>query len=171
MVDSELIDLAAKAARINAIKDLSGVWRDSTGMPPAMCIFDAKPWNPLEDDGDALRLAAKLDMKINISQGNVQVRYKEDTPLVFVRTGIDKNEATRLAITRAAAEIGKVPMTEQQFEAAMRTHQLEREYADYILERYTLDLEEGLGLFKLMKSGDFYQGFKEKMTGSQNEQD
>jgi hypothetical protein len=164
MTDSELIELAAKASRINAVKDLSGVWRNCTRMPPGFNIFDAKPWNPITDDGDALRLAVKLEMKINISQGNVQVRFKEDAPLVFVRTGIDKNEATRLAITRAAAEISRVPMTEQQFEAAMRTSQLEMEYADYICERYTVDFEEGFGLFKLMDSGDFYQGFKEKMT-------
>jgi hypothetical protein len=164
MVDSELIELAAKGARINAIKDPNGVWRNCTRLPPGFNIFDAKPWNPITDDGDALRLAVKLEMKINISQANVQVRYKEDTPLVFVRTGIDKNEATRLAITRAAAEIARVPMTEQQFEAAMRTSQLEMEYADYICERYKVDFEEGFGLFKLKDGGDFYQGFKEKMT-------
>jgi len=164
MDDSELIALAAKGARINVKKDPYGVWRNCTGLPPAFNIFGAKPWNPLEDDGDALRLAVKLEMKINISLGNVQVRFKEDAPLVFVRTGIDKNEATRKAITRAAAEIGRVPMTEQQFEAAMRTHQLEIEYSDYICERYTVDFEEGFGLFKLKDSGDFYQGFKEKMT-------
>jgi len=164
MVHSELIELAAKGARINVKKDLSGVWRNCTRMPPGFCIFDAKPWNPLEDDGDALRLAVKLEMKINISQGNVQVRYKEDAPLVFVRTGINTAEATRLAITRAAAEIAKVPMSEQQFESAMRTSQFEMEYADYICERYTVDFEEGFGLFKLKDSGDFYQGFKEKMT-------
>ena len=169
MTDSELIDLAAKAARINVKKDLSGVWRNCTRMPPGFNIFDAEPWNPLEDDGDALRLAVKLEMKITINQGNVQVRYKEDAPLIFVRTGIDKNEATRLAITRAAAEIARIPMTEKQFEAAMRTSQLSTEYADYICERYTVDFEEGFGLFKLMDSGDFYQGFKEKMTGSQHE--
>jgi len=171
MTDSELIDLAAKGARINIKKDLSGVWRNCTRMPPGFCIFDAEPWNPLEDDGDALRLAVKLEMKINISQGNVQVRFKEDAPLVFVRTGINTAEATRLAITRAAAEIGRVPMTEQEFESAMRTHQLEMEYADYICERYTVNFEEGFGLSKLKDSGDFYQGFKEKMTGSQHEQD
>ena len=169
MTDSELIGLAAKGARINAKKDLSGVWRDCTRMPPGFCIFDAEPWNPLEDDGDALRLAVKLEMKINVTQGNVQVRFKEDTPMVFVRTGIDKNEATRLAITRAAAEIARVPMTEKEFEAAMRTSQLEMEYADYICERYTVNFEESFGLFKLKDSGDFYQGFKEKMTGSQHE--
>ena len=164
MTDTELIELAAKGARINAIKDPNGVWRNCTRLPPGFNIFDAKPWNPITDDGDALRLAVKLEMKININQGNVQVRFKEDTPLVFVRTGIDSYEATRLAITRAAAEIGKVPMTEQEFESAMRTSQLEMEYADYICERYTVDFEEGFGLFKLKDSGDFYQGFKEKMT-------
>jgi len=164
MTDTELIELAAKGARINAIKDPNGVWRNCTRLPPGFNIFDAKPWNPITDDGDALRLAVKLEMKININQGNVQVRFKEDTPLVFVRTGIDSYEATRLAITRAAAEIGKVPMTEQEFESAMRTSQLEMEYADYICERYTVDFEEGFGLFKLKDIGDFYQGFKEKMT-------
>jgi len=164
MVHSELIELAAKGARINAKKDPYGVWRNCTRLPPGFNIFDAKSWNPLEDDGDALRLAVKLEMKITINQGNVQVRFKEDTPLVFVRTGINVAEATRLAITRAAAEIANVPMTEQQFEAAMRTSQLEREYSDYICERYTVDFEQGFGLLKLKNSGDFYQGFKEKMT-------
>lgn len=164
MTDTELIELAAKGARINAIKDPNGVWRNCTRMPPGFNILDAKPWNPITDDGDAMRLAAKLEMKININQGNVQVRFKEDTPLVFVRTGIDKNEATRLAITRAAAEIAKIPMTEQQFESAMRTSQLEMEYSDYICERYTVNFEEGFGLLKLKDSGDFYQVFKEKMT-------
>jgi len=59
-------------------------------------------------------------------------------------------------------------MTEQQFEAAMRTFLLELEYRDYIMEK--LGLENGDGIFRLMNSGDFYEGFKEKMTGNQNEQ-
>jgi len=59
-------------------------------------------------------------------------------------------------------------MTEQQFEAAMRTFNLELEYRDYIMERASL--ENGDGIFRLMNSGDFYEGFKEKMTGNQNEQ-
>jgi hypothetical protein len=58
-------------------------------------------------------------------------------------------------------------MTEQQFEAAMRSFRLELEYRDYIMERASL--ENGDGIFRLMDSGDFYQGFKEKMTGSQHE--
>ena len=59
-------------------------------------------------------------------------------------------------------------MTEQQFEAAMRTFNLELEYMDYIMER--ANLENGDGIFRLMNSGDYYEGFKEKMTGNQNEQ-
>ena len=59
-------------------------------------------------------------------------------------------------------------MTEQQFEAAMRSFNLELEYRDYIMDRASL--ENGDGIFRLMNSGDFYEGFKEKMTGNQNEQ-
>lgn len=59
-------------------------------------------------------------------------------------------------------------MTEQQFEAAMRSFRLELEYMDYIMDR--ANLENGDGIFRLMDSGDFYQGFKEKMLGNQNDQ-
>ena len=59
-------------------------------------------------------------------------------------------------------------MTEQQFEAAMRSFRLELEYRDYIMEKASL--ENGDGIFRLMNSGDYYEGFKEKMTGNQNEQ-
>jgi hypothetical protein len=59
-------------------------------------------------------------------------------------------------------------MTEQQFEAAMRTFNLELEYRDYIMDR--ANLENGDGIFRLMNSGDYYEGFKEKMIGNQNEQ-
>lgn len=45
--DRELLELAAKAAGIPI------VWMETTGR-----------WNPLEDDGDALRLAVKLNMDI-----------------------------------------------------------------------------------------------------------
>jgi len=67
-------------------------------------------------------------------------------------------------------EIKAGDLTEKQFEAAMRTFRLELEYRDYILERHTLDPEDGFSLLKLMNNGDCYQGFKEKMTGNQNEQ-
>ena len=58
-------------------------------------------------------------------------------------------------------------MTEQQFEAAMRTFNLELEYMDYIMEK--ANLENCDGIFQFMNSGYFYEGFKEKMIGNQNE--
>jgi hypothetical protein len=76
-----------------------------------MNIFAANPWNPLTDDGDALRLAVKLGLKTSVGY---------DIGLVFCRPSesdehevwepLGKNDpyaATRRAITRAAAEIGK----------------------------------------------------------------
>ncbi len=55
MTDRELLEKAAKAAGINA------VWYDATG-----CFMRTQPgqgltrWEPLTDDGDALRLAVKV---------------------------------------------------------------------------------------------------------------
>ena len=53
-------------------------------------------------------------------------------------------------------------MTEQQFEAAMRTFNLELQYRDYIMEK--ANLENCDGIFQFMNSGYFYEGFKEKMV-------
>ena len=59
-------------------------------------------------------------------------------------------------------ETKETDMTEQKFEAAMRTFNLELQYRDYIMER--ANLENGDGIFRLMNSGDYYEGFKEKMV-------
>ena len=96
MTDRELLELAAKAAGLK--EGIGGAfWTDDGG------IFD-----PLTDDGDALRLAVKLQLQI-INDGMTCV----------CRTGMPRNigvieslsgcqfEATRRAIVRAAAEIGK----------------------------------------------------------------
>ena len=67
-----------------------------------------RPWNPLDDDGDALRLAVKLTLEVDVCQTGVAVR----TP-TGVKVLVDSKEepnayaATRRAIVRAAAEIGK----------------------------------------------------------------
>lgn len=75
-----------------------GVFLDRND-PPAV-------WNPLADDGDALRLAVKLNMHITNSPIDAWV----STPQVLAiePLGGDKLAATRRAITRAAAEIAKV---------------------------------------------------------------
>ena len=104
--DRELLELAAKAAGYRPWgQDCEGV---------LIFVIDGHPvgWNPLTDDGDALRLAVKLDM-------HVQCDFKEEESKVYIYGGwlgnaieeelgeLDEYAATRRAIVRAAAEIGK----------------------------------------------------------------
>jgi len=65
-------------------------------------------WNPLEDDGDALRLAVRLGIDQQYCSGakSVEVWSVGILP-VKEKYGADKYAATRRAIVRAAAEIGK----------------------------------------------------------------
>ena len=97
MTDRELLELAAKAAGIP-----SG-WLDAAydcweGDP----ILIRSAWNPLTNDGDALRLAVKLNMMEEGSKPFVELMWRLAT-----ENGADDYAATRRAIVRAAAEIGK----------------------------------------------------------------
>lgn len=128
MTDKELLELAAKAAGIEGWQSKHGYWnmKDVNGESVVCCYawpkFDADTgkelnptfadavaqlnWNPLEDDGDALRLAVKLRMDVvhftdivraNVSDCDDCHEQNEENPYA----------ATRRAIVRAAAEIGK----------------------------------------------------------------
>ena len=108
MSDKDLLELAAKAAgyscRIRTTK--IGIEK---------FYVNGHVWNPLTDDGDALRLAVKLqiDMEFYVENGStsaVLVEYCD------YRCNIGRDEvepkgdiylATRRAIVHAAAEIGK----------------------------------------------------------------
>lgn len=104
MTDRELLELAAKAA---------GYERNSAG-PIGPC-----GWNPLEDDGDALRLAVKLRLSIDHNHSADQQRWVAAdrngcegcyAPVSCVEDEFeeaDRHAATRRAIVRAAAQIGK----------------------------------------------------------------
>lgn len=64
-------------------------------------------WNPLTNDGDALRLAVKL--KLNIAQGDFSVGVNNEAEIdeaALVRNEAERGEVIRRAIVRAAAEIG-----------------------------------------------------------------
>lgn len=113
MTDRELLKFAAKAAGIEAIRDPNGVWRNCTGFDPAMNVFAGVPWNPITDDGDALRLAVKLGLDVQMHGCNSMHPYafafddarnigEEEQP-----SDGDPYAATRRAIVRAAAAIGK----------------------------------------------------------------
>jgi hypothetical protein len=113
MTDRELLELAAKAAGHEVEYDeASGLfWYDN--------IYTGLLWNPLDIDGDALRLAVKLNLIIEIDVRSFTVP-KTEIPNRTVREsnfpyvvgvmethGDDPYAATRRAIVRAAAKIGK----------------------------------------------------------------
>jgi hypothetical protein len=65
-------------------------------------------WNPLTDDGDAVRLAVKLRMDINQLTKSVDVWTGEGPFKRFTEPhGSDPCAATRRCIVRAAAAIGE----------------------------------------------------------------
>lgn len=107
MTDRELLELAAKAA---GIEDLG-----------AYGHMRRRDWNPLTDDGDALRLAVRLHISIEYMPIGT-----DDKRIVFAKKRMrsdllrqknpthaaehwqpDPLAATRRAIVRAAAEIGR----------------------------------------------------------------
>jgi len=57
MTDREMLELAAKAAGIDWIKNC--VWIEN-GFYSPLAKHERIAWNPLTDDGDAFRLAVKL---------------------------------------------------------------------------------------------------------------
>jgi len=103
MTDKELLELAAKAAGI-----IDGHWLGDCFWVGA---YDGGyEWNPLTDDGDALRLAVKLELTIGKPfEHKIALVWLDD---ITSFAGNSEKEggiyaATRRAIVRAAAKIGK----------------------------------------------------------------
>ena len=115
MTDRELLELAARAA------DIPGAWNeefkafhiaphlrglDAEGARYALNLRHGLVWCPDRDDGDALRLAAALRIDVEwetewiVWAGDCGEDSKDDP-------GNDAAAATRRAIVRAAAEIGR----------------------------------------------------------------
>ena len=68
----------------------------------------AARWNPLTDDGDALRLAVKMGIYVHCRAGSmVTSAIGDGDEWVIENWSNDPTSATRRAITRAAAQIGK----------------------------------------------------------------
>ena len=106
MNDKELLELAAKAAGIE-LTWFNGLPKDTTGFHPAQNIFSATSGNPLTDDGDALRLAVKLDLHILRFTNKTTVKASTWIDSFDERDDVDPYAATRRAIVRAAAAIGE----------------------------------------------------------------
>jgi hypothetical protein len=107
----ELLELAAKAAGIDYSHD-NAHWKHEDHCAfwsyDDLCTCGAR-WNPLTDDGDALRLAVKLGLTVSQLMNNREVEVNDYDETVFVNEfhEPDPCAATRRAIIRAAAEIGR----------------------------------------------------------------
>jgi len=115
MTDRELLELAAKAAGLtkysewaDKIEDYDSPHYMSFALHTSGFGGQADSWNPLTDDGDALRLAVRLGIVVNVwvSAGKTYAGDIEGQGCTEQHNG-DSCAATRRAIVRAAAEIGK----------------------------------------------------------------
>lgn len=103
--DRELLELAAKAAGIPRQQWDYELLRNLGHM-----VTRNMMWNPFLNDNEALRLAVKLSMSVEISDYEESTYvYAGQVPRVSAMENwrSDKDAATRIAIVRAAAEIGK----------------------------------------------------------------
>ena len=124
MTDRELLEAAAKAAGMTLTwgekYKLGDDIIDCTDIPYAKSNQPDEAdmhWNPLTDDGDALRLAVALELEVYFGDDeagtSVHVGYAaapDSASMVrycIQPSNADPLAATRRAITRAAAEIGR----------------------------------------------------------------
>lgn len=102
MNDRELLELAAKA---------HGALRHIDGIGYIHDLGDGRNgawWRPLEDDGDALRLAAKLLLNVLSSEACIVAEDEKGVECIEYMYGPeDYTPGWRRAIVRAAAEIGR----------------------------------------------------------------
>ena len=98
--DRELLELAAKASG-----ELTASWYGNDA------YFDGvlSRWNPLNDDGDALRLAVRLSLLVDVTAFSVTAMVAMVNGVISAKEKHDGDPyaATRRAITRAAAAIGE----------------------------------------------------------------
>lgn len=109
MNDEQLLKDAARAAGIRL-----AAWPFKHGGPPGSAFIDGGGFfDPLNDDGEAFRLAVELDMDVDMTHPTT-VFAGHENGLCAEPRGADAYAAARRAIVRAAASI-----------AAIRTQPLE----------------------------------------------
>ena len=101
MSDRELLELAAKAAGLKPATNQLGESGVCDLYGSGWCA-----WNPLTDDGDALRLA--ISAKVDLEFGQEYTTASAYTHKGYVGAFQEKHSNTRRAIVRAAAEIGRL---------------------------------------------------------------
>lgn len=97
--DRELLELAAKAAGYDTKSDGEG------GLTITVRRGVCRNWDPLTDDGDALRLASDLELEVSFGQYGAIIYMKGGIKIEEISE--DYRPAIRKAIVRAAAAIGE----------------------------------------------------------------
>jgi hypothetical protein len=123
--DRELLALAAEAAGyivrwVDGVTPMhyTGYMRDTGTHNPVGFEHEVR-WNPLTDDGDAFRLTATLKMEVYHADDEGEAAYasyvKPNSAIAYCIEYYDdicnmgnQYAATRRAIVRAAAEMGKL---------------------------------------------------------------
>ncbi len=107
MNDRTLLELAARAAGYAVdcgFADCPLIYGEDAGTD------GPREWNPITDDGDALRLAVTRGLVVTPDRENQRTLVSNSAGHEYCAIYWDKlgeMAATRLAITEAAAEIGK----------------------------------------------------------------
>ena len=104
MTDKELLELAAKAMGFiphhsYREKTNSLLWLSKSGFPAT--------WSPLTDDKDAFQCAVDLKMNLTLLGWRSEAQVADHPVVVEQVVNNDAYSATRRAIVRAAAEIGR----------------------------------------------------------------
>jgi hypothetical protein len=120
MTDRELLELAAKAAEIEGSYGFASddyyYHGNTEGILTTLPDGQSYVWNPITDDGDALRLAVKLKIGFWVDSFDACCSWVPEGQRPFTEgmaqlaeevVNDDPCAATRRAIVRAAAEIGR----------------------------------------------------------------
>ena len=108
MTDRELMELAARAAGLDVHRGekwQSDMLFRAVPRPNSPLVANVE-WNPLADDGDALRLAVKLGLIVDAGAHRASDGMGSWSAQAGERDGY---AATRRAIVRAAALAGTAP--------------------------------------------------------------
>lgn len=102
MTDRELLTYAAKAAEVPRV-----CWDYKFCRSLGHMVAPSIMWNPLKNDGEALRLAASLNIGLHWCPSGRVYAYADDKVEAIESSREDRQENLRRAIVRAAAEIGR----------------------------------------------------------------
>ena len=120
MTDRDLLELAAKAAGYEVVWGDVTTFADGTVVDCSDMLYiktNGAYWNPLSDDADAFRLAVKLRMDLMLYSTTKGAFIKGQQHAE--QEGDDPYAATRRAIVRAAAEIGRSTEPKSDFKNQM----------------------------------------------------